>query len=443
MLSPFATQTKSSLIGGQGERLVNYFFRPAQGVTPGECRGCSGFTAQSDVGAEIVAEISFKGLLHVVAGGKLYSVSGSTVTEIGAVASGAAQMARSNSKLAIVAGGRYFVYDGSTISEHDTGQVVTPKGVVFINATFLVFGEDPSGRGDAISYSGANDAETFNGLDFVYAESDPDPIVAAIVDHSEIWFLGERTVEVWFNTGAADAPFQRNDGAAIEHGCADARTVAKEDNAVFWLSEDQTVFRGSGGAPQVISTPELEEDLRTSEVLGAFTFKDRGHKFYALRTTAKTHCFDMRTGLWSERAKGGSFEPSTLRGSVQIGQTQYLTTTEGKVGVLDPAVFDEDGVRMVAMAQSQPLAAGGRFSPSNFKAYFDTGLYAGDDPEAVLQTSPNGRDWSREKSRRIGGQGQYGTFARWGSLGQFRRYQFRLKISDAVQRDILGVTYGE
>lgn len=443
MFLPFATQTKTSLIGGQGERLVNCFFRPAQGVTPGEVRAASGFTAQADVGSAIEAEIAFQERLHVVAAGKLYKVDGSTVTELGDVAEGAAQMACSGTQLAVVAGGKYFVYDGSTVAEYDTAQVVTPKGVVYLNSTFIVFGVAPNGTEDTVAYSAAGDAKTFNGLDFSTAESNPDAIVGAIVDHTEIWLLGAQSVEVWLNTGNIDAPFQRNDGATIERGCFAASTVAKEDNAVFWLGNDRVVYRGSGGTPQVISTPELEEDLADAEILGAFTFKDRGHKFYALRTATTTHCYDMRTGLWSERAKGGDFQPSALRGAVYVGQEQLFTTTDGKVGTLDPAVFDEDGTRMVVMAQSQPIAAGGRFSPANFKAWFDTGLYSGSDPEVILQTSPNGRDWSREKKRTIGGQGQYGTFARWGSLGQFRRFQFRLIISDAVQRDILGVTYGE
>jgi hypothetical protein len=63
-------------------------------------------------------------------------------------------------------------------------------------------------------------ATTIGDLDFATAEGSPDLLLSLIVDHREVWLFGENSTEVYFNSGNADFPFERIQGAFIEQGCA-------------------------------------------------------------------------------------------------------------------------------------------------------------------------------------------------------------------------------
>jgi hypothetical protein len=80
-------------------------------------------------------------------------------------------------------------------------------------------------------------------LDFASAEASPDRAVALLVDHKEVWIFGDNSVEVWYNSGAADYPLTPIQGAFNELGCVAPYSVAKLDNGIFWLGADA---RGQG-----------------------------------------------------------------------------------------------------------------------------------------------------------------------------------------------------
>jgi len=61
--------------------------------------------------------------------------------------------------------------------------------------------------------------------------------------------------------------------------------------------------------------------------------------------------------------------------------------------------------------------------------------------EIVMQTSKDGRTWSLEKFRSIPDLGEYFRRIVWHGLGVFRRFQVRIRINEAVNRDIYGVSY--
>src|SRR4029078_9254693 len=86
--------------------------------------------------------------------------------------------------------------------------------------------------------SGILNGLTYNGLDFASAEVQPDNVLATINQQENLLIFGQKTIETWFDSGAANFPFQRVDGATIQCGCAAAKTPVKEDNAVFFLGDD-------------------------------------------------------------------------------------------------------------------------------------------------------------------------------------------------------------
>lgn len=169
-----------------------------------------------------------------------------------------------------------------------------------------IVGVEPAGRYWFTSDLAA--ATSYNTLDRAEAESQPDRIVGLIVNHREVFVLGERTGEFFRNTGAATGTFQRADGTEMDVGCASAHTIQKLDNSVFWLGNDGWVYRLNGYSPQRISTGPLEQAISRCNMAQAFafTFEDRGHKIYYLTfPDGMTWGYDVSTGEWTRRESFG------------------------------------------------------------------------------------------------------------------------------------------
>lgn len=447
MLEVFARQSKPEVrnIGYSGERLLNLFLRPSDGVSQAVIMGRSGLVEVVDLGAPVRAIVQRGGAVFAVAGDTVYRVGQDVAINVGTVSAiGDVYMAESGDEIAIVCDDKYYICDGTTTVEYSTGAITKPKCVTYQDGYFVVTGRS-AGRGDALTVSALDDGTTFDNLDFAFAENSPDIIRSCISNHGELWLLGTKTVEVFYNSGNADFPFTRNSGALMEHGCLHGKTVAKEDNSVFWVRPDGAVVRASGGTPQVISTPEIQDAIATSSIIGGFAFADRGHKFYAVtRAGETTLVYDIVTGLWHERSTGTSYDKWMCDCVENTGGNEFFGTDTGKVVKHDAGVFTDDGAEIMAEAVSIPVdQADAYFAVGKLSARIFCGAVdIGRTPKVALQTSRNGRDWSNEKWRDLGNIGEYTRNVTWHGLGTFQRGQFRLRITDPVARDIYGVTFG-
>lgn len=448
MLLTFARTSDPSFeaIGYSGERVKNLFIRPTRGVSQGVLIGRSGADrfASLDPGEPVRAIENLEGNIYAVVGGGVWRIENGVSTLLGEVIDSRETFTASNgSEIAIVAGGKYYICDGTTVTEYSTGAVDVPRGVTFQDGYFVVIGE-AFGRGDGMTVSGLDDGTTFDELEFAFAENSPDDLRAVLSDHGELWLFGPRTIEIWWNTGGADFPFARNTGAVIEKGCLAGKTVAKEDNMVYWVGADRIVYRSAGASPEVISTREVEEQLDDADIELAFTFKDRGHKFYAIRLSNQADLvFDLTTGAWHERTTGIGENPWLITCATIASGVEYFGTDSGRIVTLNPETFQDDGEIIEAEAISAPVESQGDFfSINRIHMNIRGGVGGiGRQPQVMLQTTKDGRNWSDEKWRDLGDVGQYYLRAVWHALGMFRRFQVRVRITDAVPRDIYGVHY--
>lgn len=139
----------------------------------------------------------------------------------------------------------------------------------------------------------------------------PDPLVAPVTVHRELWLIGTKSTEIWTTVANEDFPFQIIPGAFVEYGCSAAYSIATADIAVFWLAQNEEgqamVLRGRGYEAQRISTHALEHAIASYSVITdaqGYTYQENGHIFYVLTFPSqdKTWCFDESTGAWHERA---------------------------------------------------------------------------------------------------------------------------------------------
>jgi hypothetical protein len=238
-----------------------------------------------------------------------------------------------------------FIYNANTgvfaqVTDPDFPGAVT---VGYLDSYF-VFNEPNSQR---VWVTSLLDGTAIDPLDFASAEGNPDNIVSLMVDHREVWLFGNNTVEVWYNAGLADFPLARIEGAFMETGCLAPYSVAKLDNAVFWLGSDARgngiVYRNQGYNAQRVSTHAIEWQIQQYGVLNdaiGYSYQQDGHSFYVLTfpTAQATWVFDVATGAWHERAYWDGVQYRRHRSNCQAnfaGQVLVGDWENGNVYALD------------------------------------------------------------------------------------------------------------
>ena len=301
-------------VNAADNRMVNLFpeIVPEGGKEPAFLQRCPGLRLEATVGDGPIRGLwKFGDFLYVASGGKLYRVDGNfAATELGLInGSGPVSMSDNGVQLFVACNPDAFIYNASTgvfaqITDPDFPGAVS---VGYLDGYF-VFNEPNSQR---VWVTSLLDGTSVDPLDFASAEGNPDDIVSLVVDHREVWLLGNNTIEVWYNAGLADFPLARIEGAFMETGCLAPYSVAKLDNSVFWLGSDARgngiVYRNKGYNAQRISTHAIEWQIQQYNVLNdaiGYSYQQDGHAFYVLTfpTAQATWVYDVATGLWHERA---------------------------------------------------------------------------------------------------------------------------------------------
>lgn len=394
------------------------------------------------------------GRLFVVVGATFYEIDANgTATNRGTLesTSGAVSMADNGLHVVCVDGSNGYKFTLATNAFETIADVDFPGAsrISFVDGYFLL-NEPNTGRFWITSLYGSD----VDALDFATAEGAPDNLVSLIVDHREVWLFGDESTEVWYNAGGSDFPFTRLDGAYIETGCAAAQSVAKMDNAVFWLSQDKRgrghVMRAQGYQPQIISTRAVEHAIHGYETVSdarAYTYQQEGHAFYVLTfpTADKTWVYDASQNEWHERSYWDAQE-RRHRGACYafcFGRHLVLDHSNGRVYELDLDAYSDDGDEIRAVRRTQHQSAEGRrIFWHELQIDIESGVGVpsgqGSDPQIMLRWSNDGgKTWSNEHWRDMGRIGEYKRRAIWNRLGQSRDRVYEVVISDPVKRVIV------
>jgi hypothetical protein len=332
------------------------------------------------------------------------------------------------------------------------------------------------------------DGQSIDPLDFASAEGSPDGLVAILIDHREAWLFGTNSVEVWYDSGAADFPLSPVQGAFNEVGCIAAFSVAKLDNGIFWLGADARgkgiVYRANGYTAQRISTHAVEWQIQQYGNLSdaiAYTYQQDGHSFYVLifPSANTTWVFDVATNLWHERAAfiNGSF--TRHRSNCQMSFNNEIVVGDHELGniyAFNLNTFTDNGAVQKWLRSWRALSTGandlkrtaqhslqldiesGSISPDELIDFVLVDVTTGDDvlltqggdqlvqedggtlvievssiqatqlnPQVMLRWSDDGgHTWSNSHWRSVGTSGQFGKRVIWRRLGM------TLKLRDRV-----------
>jgi hypothetical protein len=319
----------------------------------------------------------------------------------------------------------------------------------------------------------------------------PDDLVALIVDHREVYLMGEISSEVWTDVGTVPFPFQRIPGTSTQHGIAAPFSLYRLGNSFAYVSRNNRgqsqIMQMQGYIPQRISTHAVENTLANQYVEDAiaWTYQLEGHEVYVVTfpTLNLTWAYDATTQLWHkwlytatdstyQRHRGNCC--ATFQGLVIIGDY-----SNGKLYQLDKTNYTDDGQTVRRLRRAPHLVT--EFQ----RQYFDelqiqfqpgvgtTGLsnvleginlqspYVITDtgtltigaletvilgefstinvnttttyPQAMLRWSNDGGStWSNEHWTGVGQLGRYKNRAIWRRLGTARDRIFEVVVTDPV-----------
>lgn len=437
------SEGRSSVWGGA--KLVNCFAEMSEGDKADQfaVMALPGLVPFANLGNEpIRGTHTMDGVLYVVSGSTLYSVGQSGAgTFLGTVGGSLpVMMADNGSQLAIQGGvlnNQGYVLDSGTLQTSITN-LPAVSNVVYIDGYFIwsVY------QSDQFIISGLNDGLSYDPLDVATVEGDPDDIVGVINDHRELQFYGSKTVEIWYNSGNADFPFERQGNAFIERGLIDRNSLVKIDNSVNFVGGDRIVYRMNGYVPDRISTHAIEYKIQNANWFRAFIHTIGGHKFYVLNTDMGTWAYDMATGAWAERKSLGKSNYRAWYSEIAYGEQAILGDGyTGKLYTMDWDVNTEDGeVIPVEIVLPNIAATRAKSTLYSFELYCETGVgnSLDPDPQVILQYSRDGgRTWSTELWRPLGQVGEYLTRAIWRIGVQFRQLQLRIKMPSITRRIVV------
>lgn len=453
-------------VNAADNRMVNLFpeIVPEGGKEAAWLQRAPGLQLLTTVGSGPIRGLwTFGGYGYVVSGSKLYKLDTNWVSiELGTVSgSGPVSMVDNGTQLFIACNGPSYIYNATTnvfapISDPNFPGAVT---VGFIDGYF-VFNEPNSQRfWVTILYDGLS----VDPLDFASAEGNPDNVVALIVDHREVWLFGTNTVEVWYDAGTQDFPLLRIQGAFSEIGCIAPYSVAKLDNAVFWLGADARgrgiVYRAKGYTGERVSTHAVEWQIQQyadmSDAVG-YTYQQDGHAFYVLNfpTANTTWVYDVSTQSWHERASWQDSAFARHRGSCQMSFNNEIIIGDyinSNIYAFDLNTYSDNGDIQKWLRSWRALPTGQndlkRTTQHSLQLDCQTGVgldgvTQGTDPQVMLRWSDDGgHTWSNEHWKSMGKIGRTGYRTIWRRLGmtlKIRDRVYELSGTDPVKIAIMG-----
>lgn len=399
------------------------------------------------------------GILFVVSGNTVYTVTSSWVaTSIGTLqtSTGPVSMIDNKIQLMIVDGpnGYYVTLLTPTSVTEITSPNWSGSNTVTFQDGYFIFNTPYSNE----FYLSDLNAVTFTAPATSSKEGQSDNIIGCISANRNLWLIGDRTCEVWFDSGNNLNPFQYIQGTLGQVGCAACYSVVEIANTIAWLGKDDTgtgiVFMANGYTPQRISTHAVEfaiEQYSTiSDAIG-FAYEENGHLFYVLTfpTASATWCYDTVTKMWHERAylNNGQFQRhiSNCYTFAFDGLHVVGDWSNGNLYEMSSTVYSDNGNPLIRQRITPHLSKNmNRIVYHSLQLDMEAGIgldgiQQGTNPVAMLQWSDDGgHSYSNEHTATLCPIGANTARTIWRRLGAARTRVYKLSISDPVKVFIMG-----
>jgi hypothetical protein len=180
----------------------------------------------------------------------------------------------------------------------------TTRGCAFLDGRFFVM--TPNGD---IYQSALEDASSWNALDFIGSQIEPDSGVYLAKFQNYIAAFKGWSTEFFYDaanaTGSILSPVQN---ASFKVGCASDNSVQEMAGTIVWMGQTRdgfgrSVFRLNGTAPERISNDSIEKILNADSLATVYSWNANvgSHMLYGLTlvTSGVSLCYDFSTQHWS------------------------------------------------------------------------------------------------------------------------------------------------
>lgn len=353
-------------------------------------------------------------------------------------------MSANLTQIIVVNGVSGYVWDETTlIFTKLSNPAFYPSQTVCYQDGYLIFGREGTGQ---FFVSELDDALNYNALNFDEATLRGDVIQAVVSDTRNVWLIGARTMECWYNAGqTTGVPFVPNKGAASLRGTVSGRSVVSSQIGIFFLGDDHNVYWLNGYTPKNISTDAQAKELTGySDLSNAFGFMMNidGHWFYVLTLPdqKRTFVYDPDEDAWHNRE---SYQLGYWRAACYesiFGINIVGDSESNKLGWLDRHVYQEYGGHWVAKRVTGVFAAKNKLVSAN---RLELSFASGQVPQNITHQAR--LRWSDDKGMTYGnpiietiGLAGHGEMrAVWWSMASFRQRVYELSISTPANRDLI------
>lgn len=307
---------------------------------------------------------------------------------------------------------------------------------------------------------------SFSGSYFALKDAAPDNLVTLIENKQQLWLIGDKTTEIWYDAGGQYFPFQRLVGTMLQSGCKAKHSISRFNfegqDGLIWFGRSErgenVILRTRGFNTDVVSTAAFGDEVATyavtSDAIG-YTYQEDTHEFYVLTfpTADVTWVFDAQSNLLHKRLSYDPYAKAFHRhrsnaflnfagmrivGDYQNGAIYQLTRnaqTDAGWPILakrrSPHIWDKGERGQVYMASLQIDFSVGRANPSGM----------GSSPVANLTISRDGgKTFNQPYPAPLGQTAQFETRAMWRRLAFARDSVVDVEVIDPVPRDIIGAT---
>src|SRR4029434_8973521 len=321
--------------------------------------------------------------LFACVGGHLYEISSAgAVTSLGFVlnAQTPVQIAASGTTLLVASGDQIWraaddgagmlttkVYDGAISCVFLDGYyIILLSGSADSDgyANYIQLSAGPGGFDDDTGHHPDDDGITWPELEKVKPSRQLDRLWQLQVHEGHLWIFGSHSIQIWYNSGDPDFPFEPIQGTSVDVGTDYPWSIAQIDKHLYFLGYEQRgqarVYRTEGYTPARVSNQAVEFlidaylSLGVDQTITGYGYTEDGHTFYVLSfpNAKATIVYDITTNMWHERLRWSGTEWIQWRGSsfhsFVFGRHFVARTTEPPFPDSDHKKIYEQNIRFAA-----------------------------------------------------------------------------------------------
>lgn len=311
---------------------------------------------------------------------------------------------------------------------------------------------------------------TFAGAFYALKDSSTDNLITLFENNREVWLVGERTSEVWYNAGGTSFAFSRLPGIGPQMGCSAKHSITRLGPNLAWLAQNEQgqnmVVMTNQYTVIPISNHAIENALssypQVADAIGD-CYEDRGHIMYVLTlpTADVTWCFDLKVwedtqgeaGWWQRLSWNnttGTYHRHVGNCFVNFANLRLWGDYQtGQIHQQDRTFYTDAGNVLRAQRRTPHIWSKedrNRIFQSSLQVEFKagTGLQTGQgsSPQAMIRWSDDGgQNYGSEIWAPIGAAGDTRDRAMVFQLGEARDRVIEVNVSDPISRDIVGATF--